>query len=105
MNDEERDRSGDGAGPSQSDDSGPYIRKSHFCFAYITLIFLSFSISSTNGAVRDAWARGVSLSLYETILPSSTSAVEQRAVEVSMSMILDMVYDLNSNDLRYGNMV
>ena len=45
-----------------------------------------------NTAVSEACAFGAALSLYEEIAPSSASATEQRAVEVSMSIILDMFY-------------
>ena len=51
----------------------------------------SESISCTNTAVSDAWALGAELSRYETMAPFSARAVEQRAVDVSMSMILSIV--------------
>ena len=56
-------------------------------------------------AVRDAWAFGAELSLYDTIAPFSAKAVEQSAVDVSMSMILSIaVYFVSvSMSLRYGN--
>ena len=45
-------------------------------------------------AVNEACALGAELSLYETIAPFSDNAVEQRAVDVSMSMILSMTISL-----------
>jgi hypothetical protein len=41
-------------------------------------------------AVSDACALGAELSLYEIIAPFSANAVEQRAVDVSISNILSM---------------
>ena len=51
---------------------------------------LSSSISWMNTAVRDAWALGAELSLYEVSTPFSTSAVEQSAVEVSIRIMFSM---------------
>ena len=45
-------------------------------------------------AVSDACALGAELSLYDTISPFSANATEQRAVDVSMSMILSMVISM-----------
>ena len=44
-----------------------------------------------NTAVSEACAFGAELSLYDTMAPSSASAVEQSAVDVSMSMILSIL--------------
>ena len=43
-----------------------------------------------NTAVREACAFGAELSLYETVSPFSTNAVEHSAVDVSISIILSM---------------
>jgi hypothetical protein len=43
-----------------------------------------------NTAVSEACAFGAELSLYAVTTPSSAIAAEQSAVDVSMSMILDM---------------
>lgn len=52
----------------------------------------SASISWMNAAVSEAWALGAELSRYETISPFSARAVEHSAVEVSMSMILSILF-------------
>lgn len=85
MNDEERDRSGDGAGPSQSDDSGPYIRKSHFCFAYITLIFLSFFAGSVAMAQE---GKGLSVTFDAGVLrPSNDQANFYRGIPTNLNTV------------------
>lgn len=50
------------------------------------------STSCTKGAVWDACILGSVLSLYATDLPSSANAAEHSAAEVSMSMILSIVF-------------
>ena len=47
-----------------------------------------------NTAVNDACALGAELSLYDTIVPFSANAAEQRAVDVSISMILSRTSSL-----------
>ena len=64
----------------------------------------SESISWMNTAVSEVCAFGAELSRYAVTDPPSASATEQRAVEVSMSMILSMISYLASvrRSFRYG---